>query len=122
MKYLKNFNESLLYCSVDEEEFNTGGLVIEMSDSFVEMIRDLLLPGFSLSKFSRRYNYVTISYVGEFYVDIFLFDDEWFYVEYLDTRDPSCVGTMFNSTYYKCYGKEGLFKFLKDEKIISCNT
>ena len=119
MKYLKNFNESLLYWGVDEEEFNTGGLVIEMSDSFVEKIRDLLLPGFSLSKFSRRYNYVTISYVGEFYVDIFLFDDEWFYVEYLDTRDPSYGGTMFNSTYYKCDGEEGLFKFLKDEKITS---
>lgn len=120
MKYLKNFNESLLYWNVDEEGFHEGNGIIQMSDSFVEKIRGLLLPGFSLSKFSSdRYNYVTISYVGEFYVDIFLFDDEWFYVEYLDTRDPSYGRTMFNSSYYKCDGKEGLFKFLKDEKIIS---
>jgi hypothetical protein len=120
MKYLKSFNESLLYWNVDEEGFNEGGRSIQMSDSFVEKIRGLLLPGFSLSKFSSdRYDYVTISYVGEFYVDIFLSDDEWFYVEYLDTTDPSYGRTMFNSTYWKCDSEEGLFKFLKDEKIIS---
>jgi hypothetical protein len=121
MKYLKSFNESLLYWSVDEEGFNEGGVSIQMSDSFVEKIRGLLLPGFSntMVPISNRYNYVKISYVGDFYVDIFLMDDEWFYVEYLDTRDPSYGRTMFNSTYYKCDGEEGLFKFLKDEKIIS---
>ena len=118
MKYLKSFNESLLYWSIDEEDFDTGEIV-KMTSSFKEKISELLLPGFSLSRFSGD-RYVRIFYKDQdFFVDIFLFDDEWFHIEYLNTRDPLYGKTMFNSTYYKCDGEEGLFKFLKDEKIIS---
>jgi len=106
----------------DEKEF------VGLDQSVVNKIESRLLPGFILEKkyynFFRNSTLIGYSYYvinlpdSDFYFDIFQLDDEYFDVEYLDTRDPSYNITMFNSHYYRCDGVEGLLQFLQDENII----
>jgi len=106
----------------DEKEF------VGLDQSVVNKIESRLLPGFILEKkyynFFRNSTLIGYSYYvinlpdSDFYFDIFQLDDEYFDVEYLDTRDPSYGRTMFNSHYYRCDGVEGLLQFLQDENII----
>jgi hypothetical protein len=106
----------------DEKEF------VGLDQSVVNKIVSRLLPGFILEK--KNYNFfknsILIGYSyyvinlpdTDFYFDIFQLDDEYFDVEYLDTRNPSYNISMFNSHYYRCDGVEGLLQFLQDENII----
>jgi len=106
----------------DEKEF------VGLDQSVVNKIESRLLPGFILEKkyynFFRNSTLIGYSYYvinlpdSDFYFDIFQLDDEYFDVEYLDTRNPSYGRTMFNSHYYRCDGVEGLLQFLQDENII----
>jgi len=95
----------------DEKEF------VGIDQSVVNKIESRLLPGFEIEIIGYSYYVINLP-DSDFYFDIFQLDDEYFDVEYLDTRDPSYNITMFNSHYYRCDGVEGLLQFLQDESII----
>jgi len=128
MKWIKHFenwiNESL-YWNTDDwyiEDDDTHGVEVKIDSNVIFTIQSNLLPGFYLDlpkEESPLYNkLLRINYEGDFYVDIVQTKDEWFFIEYLNTRDKSYGKTMFNSSYFKCDGLDGLLEFLKDEEII----
>jgi hypothetical protein len=97
--------------------------MVSVDKSVAGTIQSRLLPGFEIEKKITYVDNFEIYYIinlpdSDFYFDIFQLDDEYFDVEYLDTRDPSYNITMFNSHYYRCDGVEGLLQFLQDESII----
>ena len=136
MKYLKRFNESNqeFYYQVDGINKDNKRR-ISMDRSIISQIESRLLPIFYIKPELYMTNpndryffeppmkfddiYASIYYTGDFYVDIFPLDDEYFDVEILDTRLEQYGKTRFNSVYYRCDQLEGLLKFLKDENIIS---
>ena len=56
----------------------------------------------------------TLNEIEDFCIDIYACEDEYYFVEIVDTR---IIGRQWSS-YYKCDGDFGLIKFLEDFDII----
>jgi hypothetical protein len=122
MKYLKlyeNFGKKL-YSDIEGIDFSEK---IELEQRYIDLIQKHLNEGFYVDTFG----WCRIKYKGlpgrhsDFYCDIFQMDDYYFDLEILNTLDENYGKTIFNSYYYRCDGIDGLFQFLKDEKIITEN-
>ena len=128
MNHIKSINEKLYH---DIDDLNLDNRKYTPDENLFNTIKGRLLTGFEISwspiMYKRkRYEKIVFSItikpyrniINHFYIDIHPLDDEYFDIEYLDTRDKSYGKTIFNSVFYRCDGVEGLIEFLVDEEII----
>ena len=127
MKYLKlyeNFPGKKLYWDIGDIA-SDDRKEEKLEQKYFDLIQKYLKEGFSVERMGAggwcRISYIEIPGKDDFYCDIFQMDDYHFDLEILPTLDKNYGKTIFNSYYYRCDGIDGLFQFLKDEKIITEN-